>query len=87
MDYLQELNELRQMLKVVLNKDFLVECVELAELIDKSYVESYSRIVENSEHGTNCGYAAKAKELFLRLSEAQVSEKIAYIFETFLKER
>jgi len=86
-DYLQELQELRDSLKVLLKREFLEELVALAEMIDKSYVDSYCRIVENSEFGKNCGYAAKAKDLFMKLSERPVSAKIKYIYETFLAER
>jgi hypothetical protein len=86
-DYLEELYELREVLRWLLNKELLNELVEVAELIDKSYVDSYNRIKENSEHGTNCGYAVKAKDLFIRLQERPISNKIKYIYETFIQER
>ena len=86
-DYIQELNELRDLLKILLNKEYLQQLVELSELIDKSYVSSYCRIVENSEHGVNCGYAGKAKKLFLQLGEKDISNKIEYIYNTFLKKK
>jgi len=86
-DYLQELQELRNALKILLKREFLEELVALAEMIDKSYVDSYCGIVENSRFGKNCGYAAKAKDLFMRLSEAPISAKIKHIYETFLAER
>ena len=84
-DYLLELNELRDMLKFLLNKELLQELVSLAEQIDHSYVDSYKRISDNSEHGTNCGYAAKAKDLFVKLQERPISEKIAHIFKTYIE--
>ena len=86
-DYLEHLYELREMLRWLLKKELLSELIALAELIDRSYVDSYNRIKENSDHGKNCGYAVKAKDLFLRLQEKPVSEKIKYIYETFIKER
>jgi len=86
-DYLEELFEVREILRSLLKKEFLSELVTLAELIDRSYVDSYNRISENSEHGKNCGYAAKAKDLFLRLQEAPISEKIKYIYKTFIEEK
>ena len=86
-DYLEKLFELREMLRWLLRKDFLKEMVAVAELIDKSYVDSYNRIKENSEHGTNCGYAVKAKDLFLRLQEKPIAEKIEYIYKTFIEEK
>ena len=63
-DYMEELFELRETLRWLLKKELLSELVTLAEQIDRSYVDSYNRIKENSEHGANCGYAAKAKQLF-----------------------
>lgn len=86
-DYLEELHELRGMLRWLLKKEFLSELVALAELIDRSYVDSYNRIKDNSDHGTNCGYAVKAKDLFLRLQEKPISEKIKYIYKTFIEEK
>jgi hypothetical protein len=86
-DYLEELYELREMLRWLLKKELLNELVMLAELIDRSYVDSYNRIQENSEHGKNCGYAVKAKDLFLRLQERPISDKIKYIYETFIQEK
>ena len=84
---MEELFELREMLRWLLKKELLSELVTLAEQIDKSYVDSYNRIKETSEHGANCGYAAKAKDLFLRLQEAPISEKIKYIYQTFIEEK
>jgi hypothetical protein len=75
------------MLRWLLKKELLTELVSLAELIDRSYVESYNRIKENSEHGTNCGYAVKAKDLFIRLQSKPIEEKIKYIYETFVQEK
>jgi len=86
-NYLEELYDLREMLRFVLRKDFLTELVALSELIDKSYVDSYNRIKENSEHGENCGYAAKAKELYLKLQDKPIAEKIKYIYKTFIEEK
>lgn len=84
-DYLEELGELRDMLKWLLRKDFLEELVQLSEEIDKSYVGSYNRIKENSRWGKDCGYAAKAKELFMQFNEKSISEKIKHIYEAFIK--
>ena len=86
-DYLEELFELREMLRWLLKKELLTEFVALAELIDRSYVDSYNRIKENSEHGTNCGYAVKAKDLFIRLQEKPIAEKIKHIYKTFVEEK
>jgi hypothetical protein len=86
-DYLEELFELREMLRWLLKKELLSELVTLAEQIDKSYVDSYNRIKENSEYGANCGYAAKAKQLFIRFQEVPISEKIKHIYKTFIEEK
>ncbi|RLF67877.1 MAG: hypothetical protein DRN26_01080 [Thermoplasmata archaeon] len=86
-DYLQELQDLRDLLRWLLRKEFLQELVALAELIDRSYVDSYCRISSNSSHGTNCGYAVKAKELFLKLQEKDISKKIEDIYHTFIEKK
>jgi hypothetical protein len=86
-DYLEHLYELREMLRVLLRKDFLNELVTLAEFIDKSYVDSYNRILQSSTQGKNCGYAAKAKELYVKLQDAPIAEKIKYIYKTFIEEK
>ncbi len=86
-NYLEQLYELREALRWLLNKELLNELVAMAELIDKSYVDSYNRIKENSEHGENCGYAMKAKDLFIRLQERPISQKIEQIYKTFIEER
>lgn len=86
-DYIEELYDLREDLKSLLRKDFLTELVALAELIDRSYVDSYKRLKENSEHGSNCGYAVKAKDLFCKFQEIGISKKIAYIYKTFIEEK
>ena len=86
-NYLDELYELRQMLKFYLRKDFLEELVELADMIDHGFVINYHDIKERSKYGENCGFAAKAKDLFLKLKEKDISEKIEYIYKTFIEER
>ena len=87
MDYLQELNELRKELKFVLRREYIEELIALQELLNHSYVERYCDIAEQSEYGTNCGYAAKCKDLFIKMKEHDISEKIKSIYETFIKER
>jgi hypothetical protein len=86
-DYLEDLNELRQHLKCLLKTDLLKELVELAEQIDATYIESYCRIKENSEHGSNCGYAARAKDLFLKMHEPEMRKLITHIYKTYIEER
>ena len=86
-DYMEELFDLREELRWLLNKQLLEELVALAELIDRSYVDSYNRIKENSEHGKSCGYAIKAKDLFIRLQEKGISRKITDIYNTYIKSR
>jgi hypothetical protein len=86
-DYLEELFSLREELRWLLNKQLLEELVALAELIDRSYVDAYNRIKDNSENGKNCGYVVKSKDLFLRLQERGISKKIEFIFNTFIKSR
>lgn len=86
-DYLIDLYELRQELKWLLRKDFLEELIALAELIDRSYVDAYQRISDNGEKGTNCGYAVKAKELFMKLSEHNISTKITDIYKNYIEEK
>jgi len=84
-EYLEELYQLRSCLKFLLRKEYLEELVELAQQIDRSYVDSYHSIKEQSEHGKDCGYAIKAKELFYALGEKDVTKKIKDIYETFIK--
>lgn len=86
-NYLEELFELREILRWLLKKSLLTEMVDLADFIDKSYVDSYNRIKENSDQGSNCGYAAKAKEMYLALQDAPIAEKITYIYKTFIEEK
>ena len=86
-DYMEELAELRGMLKFILNKELLTELVDLAEKIDNSYVQRYVELKEQSTEGSNCGHAAKAKDLFLKLQERPIAEKIESIYNTFIKKR
>lgn len=87
MDYMEELQELREYLKLLLNKEFLQSLIALAELIDRSYVDSYCKIKENSELKGDCGYAIKAKDLFERLQSKPIEKKIEYIYKTFIEQR
>jgi hypothetical protein len=84
---LEELHELREYLRFLLNKPMLEELINLADLIDKSYVDSYMRIKENSEYGKDCGYARKALDLYDRLQSKSIGNKIKFIYETYIKER
>jgi hypothetical protein len=86
-NYLDELYELREILRWLLNKELLGELVSLAEEIDNSFVDSYHRIKENSSHGENCGYAAKAKDLFLEFQAKPIGEKIEYIYKSFIEKK
>ena len=86
-DYLIELEELREFLTWLLRKDLLEQLVALQELLNRSYVHKYKGLAENSEHGTNCGYAVKAKELFLKLQEKPIAEKIKHIYTTYIEEK
>lgn len=86
-DYLEELQELRESLKQILNKDYLQGLIALAELIDRSYVDSYCKIKENSEYGSQCGYAIKARDLFVRLQEKAISKQIEYLYKNFIEEK
>lgn len=79
-DLLDELFELREMLKWLLNKETLQELVILAEMIDRSYVDSYHGIKERSKYGANCGYAAKAKDLFINFHFNGIKSKIFDIY-------
>lgn len=83
-DYMLELEELRQFLAWYLRKELLQELVELQELLNSSYVNRYQELCENSQHGTDCGYAIKAKELFMKLQERPITKKIKFIYENFL---
>jgi hypothetical protein len=85
-DYLLELEELREFLAWFLRKDLLEELVALQELLNSSYIRRYKDLCEGSIHGTDCGYAMNAKELFLKLQEKPITAKIKYIYENFLKE-
>lgn len=84
-DYLDDLKELRESLRWLLNKKTLEELIALAELIDKSYVDSYCRIKENSEYGKECGYALKAKDLFMKFQEKGISDKIKKIYKEWIE--
>jgi hypothetical protein len=84
-DYMQELEELRQMLKDHL--PMIKAMAELLDLLNKSYVHRYVEIIETSQWGKDCGYAGKAKQLFLAMQEPKISEKIEEIYHTFLQEK
>lgn len=84
-EYLEELYQLRSHLKFLLRKEYLEELVELAQLIDRSYVDNYHAIKEQSEHGKDCGYAIKAKELYLAFHERDVGAKIKKIYIDFIQ--
>ena len=86
-DYLDELYELREVLRFLLNAEMLNELVELAELIDKSYVDSYHRLKETSTYGKDCRYVAKAKDLFLKLQDNDIADKITKIYRTYIEEK
>jgi hypothetical protein len=86
-DYLLELEELREILGWLLRKDFLEELVTLRELLNRSYVNRYKELMEQSEHGSNCGYAAKAKDMFMKFKERDIAAKIKSLYETYIKSR
>ena len=79
-DLLDELYELREECKGILNKEFLQELVVLCEMIDRSYVDAYHGIKERSQYGANCGYAARAKDLFLKMHYQGIKKKITDIY-------
>ncbi len=82
--YMVELLDLRDKLKFYLNKDLLEQLIDLAETIDHSYVNSYSLIKQNSPYGSKCGYAIKARDLFMKLQEKQIREHISKIYKQFI---
>ena len=84
-DYLFELEELRETLGWLLRKDFLEELVALKELLNRSYTSRYKDLCEASEHGTDCGIAQQAKNLFLKFQEKGISEKIAHIYKLYIE--
>ena len=84
-DYMLELEELREFLSWFLRKDLLEELVALQELLNSSFVHRYKEIVDGTIQGVDCGYAHSAKELFMKLHEKPISDKIKYIYENFLK--
>lgn len=86
-NYLEELYELRNSMRLMLNKDFLQALVELARLIDKSQVENHHHISDVSSKGFDCVYARQAQDVFMKLSEAAISDKIEYIYKTFIEQR
>jgi len=86
-DLLEELYSLRKMLKVLLRKEFLTELINLAQLIDNSYIQRYNEICEQSRLGRNCGYASKAKDLYLKLQALPIEDKLKEIYEVFLKDK
>jgi len=84
-DYMVELEELRLFLSWFLKKDLLEELVSLQELLNHSVINRYKDICDNSEHKGNCGFAAKAKELFEKIQERPITEKIEYIYKNFVR--
>ena len=84
-DYLTELEDLRVKLTALV--PYIKELAELLDLLNKSYVNRYVDLVENSQWGPDCGYAVKAKNLFLAFQEAGISEKITELYEIYIKER
>jgi hypothetical protein len=82
----RELVELRKQLKVLLNKDFLQDLVELAKFLDSSYVVNWDIIKDKAHQGEDCGYAKQALVLFERLKKAQVLERIRNLSDTYCRE-
>ena len=67
-------------------KDLIEELEELRLLLDKAQTERYCWFAENSEHGKNCGYAMKAREIFDNFHSDEIKGKLSHITKTFYKE-
>ncbi len=85
-DYLLELNELREFLAWFLRKDLLEELVALQEMLNSSFVRKYKELCENSEFKGDCGVAKQAKELFLKMQEKPITNKIKHIYEDYIEQ-
>ena len=86
-DYMEELEELRLLLKDLMRKEYLEELLDLHAQLEGAYLEKWTEVVEASKHGRKCNYAIQAKVLFERLKEKDVSVKIEQIYERYLKKK
>lgn len=68
-------------------KNLIEELEELRLLLDKAQTERYKFFADQSEHGKNCGYALKAKELFEAFHADEIQKQLSYISDTFYKEK
>jgi len=68
-------------------KNLIEELEELRLLLDKAQTERYRWFAENSEHGKDCGYAMKAKELFEAFYAEGIQKQLSHIYDTFYKEK
>jgi hypothetical protein len=85
-DYLLDLLELKKSLGVVLTpenvKQILLSMVSLQEILaSTNMLEAYKLRCENSPHATNCEYAARAKDLFLKTREPGIREKLIQLYD------
>lgn len=67
-------------------KDLIEELEELRLMLNKAQTERYSYFAEHGQHGKDCAYAMKAKELFEAFSADEIKEKIEHIQRVFYKE-
>lgn len=70
----------------IMPKDLIEELEELRLLLNSAQTERYSWFANNSEHGKDCGYAMKAKDIFENFHSDEIQEKIQYIQRVFYKE-
>lgn len=66
-------------------KDLIEQLEDLRLLLEKSQTERYSFFCQNSEHGRDCRYAMKAKELFENFHAEDIEKLIVQIHDTFYK--
>lgn len=87
-NYIQELDELRIILMDLLSKEKeLKEFLELLKLLKMSKVEQYSWFAKHSTYGENCRYTQIAREIFEKLEEKQITEKISEIYNKYIAKK
>lgn len=67
-------------------RNLIEELEELRLLLDKAQTERYKWFAEQSEHGKDCAYAMKAKELFEAFHADEIQKQLLHIRNTFYEE-
>lgn len=64
-------------------KDLVEELDELRLMLEKANTERWVWLKHNSEHGENCGYAMKAKEIFENFHAEEIQNKLESIVKIY----